>query len=120
MDIKEIYELAQKAGACEDKGLSLIEKCSSIDDLIDLMLTPQGIEFCMVNSFPSIDVLMHFEEQLIGKSIFIAGSHKINARGKILVFGGDITINASGYNVVDIYATNGAAIKVIATENSYV
>ncbi|MEI5984441.1 MULTISPECIES: hypothetical protein [Sphingobacterium] len=121
MNIQEIYNAAYKAGACTEKGLKMISRANNVNDLIDLMKSPQGIEFCMKNQFPSLDLLNEYREQLESNNIYPKGTDKtiINPRF-VIVFGGSITVQVDDFNVCEIYATNDSKVIVKASDNAYV
>ncbi len=118
--MKKIFELAKKAGACKDRGLDVIANSKSVVDLIELMLSPQGIEFCMENRFPSMDILKQYRDELAAHAVYIEGTHTVTGSGQILVFGGQVDIDASGFDVVEVFATNDAFVNVVARDNAFV
>ncbi|MGM1429576.1 hypothetical protein ACS126_09975 [Sphingobacterium lactis] len=119
MKIKGIYNAAYAAGACRVHGLDLIEKAQSIEDVIYLMKSPQGTEFCMKNSFPSKDMLLDHTADFVNKNVFVEGVHEVLNPDKVLVFGGYVTIRTNGYNACEVYATNDAVVSLIADEYSF-
>lgn len=118
--MKEIYDLAKKAGACKERGLDIIASSNSIQDLIQLLRTPQGIEFCMENRFPSLEVMQQHRDELTSHAVYIDGTHTVTGSGKILVFGGQVDIKAGSFDVVEIFATNDAFVNVVARDNAFV
>lgn len=118
--MKEIYDLAKKAGACKDRGLDIIAASGSIHDLIELMRSPQGIEFCMENRFPSLEVLNQYRDKLAAHAVYIDGFHTAVGSSKILVFGGQVDIKAGSFDLVEVYATNDAFVNVVARDNAFV
>lgn len=70
MTAKEIKMMALDCGACE-----LIQGAESIADLVALMMTPQGREFCRKHKFPTIEMLRQHKEELASLNIRVdAGS----------------------------------------------
>ena len=118
--MKEIYDLAKKAGACNEWGLDVIAASGSIHDLIELMRSPQGIEYCMENRFPGKDVLNQYRDELSVHDVFVDGTHTVTGSGKILVFGGQVDIKAGSFDVVEVFATNDALVNVVARDNAFV
>lgn len=55
--IQKIYEQAQDLGACD-----LFKGNEGIAELMRLFLTPQGVEFCMKNHFPSLRTMRMFKQ----------------------------------------------------------
>lgn len=120
MDIKDkvIRQLTAK-NMC-GYGVEEAKEASSIQDLINLLLTPKGIEFCIENSFPKIKDLLPIKEELLKNKVIVKGVHTVTNPGVILIYGGEVVIHVNGYSVADIYATNDAKVKVVAKENAYV
>lgn len=46
----------KRLGLCRD-GLKKMNEIHTMDDFVELLFSPQGIEFCMDNNFPSIELL---------------------------------------------------------------
>lgn len=122
---KEFFELANRLGACR-----LLHGTESKEDLMRLLLTPQGTEFCTKNSFPSIDVLRRDfrgpaaeqlgifidtdTEQTNPAKVFLAGTTKailhfdrIGRYNVILMHGARAEIHASNYAVVFVKNAGG-------------
>lgn len=120
MDIKDkvIRQLTAK-NMC-GYGVEEAKEASSIQDLINLLLTPKGIEFCMENSFPKMKDLLPIKEELLKNKVIVEGVYTVTNPGVILIYGGEVVIHVNGYSVADIYATNDAKVKVVAKENAYV
>ena len=124
---KEFFEIANKLGACR-----LLKGCESKGELMRLLLTPQGTEFCTKNSFPSMDQLQEFRgkkaesmgiyidtdvELTNPEKMFLAGSTKavlhFNTIGRynvILMHGAEAEIHASNYAVVFVKNAGGEVI----------
>lgn len=117
---KKIYSAALKKGACKDKGLDKILEANGVGDLIDLLLTPQGIEFCMENNFPRREDLLENRRELEARRIFIEGKHEVENVRNVVAFGGEVTVRVSGYNVTAIHACGDAVVNVHAVENAAV
>ena len=47
---KEFFEIANRLGACR-----LLHGTENKEELMRLLLTPQGTEFCTKNNFPSME-----------------------------------------------------------------
>lgn len=118
MKIEKILNAAQAAGACEDKGLDVIRKANSVEDLIELMKSPQGIEFCMENQFPPIPMLMEYEAQLLKANVIVEGYHELNNPEEVIVFGGEVVVNIDGFNICQVYATNNSKVVLRASQNA--
>lgn len=121
---KEFFETANRLGAC-----SLLHGNENKEDLMRLLLTPQGTEFCTKNSFPSIEGLREFKgakAESLGIYIdtdteltnpvktFLAGNTKavlhfdtIARYNVILMHGAKVEIHASNYAVVFVKNAGG-------------
>lgn len=66
MTVKDIKEMALGFGACD-----LIEGADSLKSLVDVMLTPQGREFCKKHCFPTLDVLRQYKDELAEMNVFV-------------------------------------------------
>lgn len=126
---KEFFEIANKLGACR-----LLKGNENKEDLMRLLLTPQGTEFCTSNQFPFIVQLREFKgekaenlgvfidtdmEQSNPAKVFLAGSTKailrfdmIGRYNVILMHGAKAMIHASNYAVVFI-KNAGGEVEVI-------
>lgn len=126
---QEFFEIANRLGACR-----LLHGTENKEDLMRLLLTPQGTEFCTSNQFPSLEQLQEFrgnKAESLGifidtdielanpVKVFLAGSTKavlyFNTIGRynvILMHGAKAEIHASNYAVVFI-KNAGGEVKVI-------
>lgn len=62
----EIKNKALECGACK-----LIESAESIADLVALMGTPQGREFCKKHRFPTLDILRQHKEVIADLGVLV-------------------------------------------------
>lgn len=121
---KEFFEIANRLGACR-----LLHGTESEEDLMRLLLTPQGTEFCTKNNFPSMDQLQEFKGETAENlgifidtdtelanpaKVFLAGSTKavlhfdtIGRYNVILMHGANAEIHASNYAVVFVKNAGG-------------
>ena len=120
MNTKQIVlDHVTRKGAC-GFGIDEASSAKSVQDLINLLLTPKGIEHCMEYRFPSIDVLLSNKEDLLSNNVFVEGKHSLSNPRLVIAFGGEVTINCDGYSVVEVYSTNDAKIQISAKDNSLV
>ncbi|MBB2951961.1 hypothetical protein [Sphingobacterium sp. JUb56] len=117
--MKEIYELAKKAGACSP-GLREIQNAISVNDLIRLMKTGKGIEFIMETNFLTKTVYNQYRSELEKENIFLDGPHKLVNPRLVIIMGDTIDIEISGFQVCEIYAKNSAVVNIVAHDNAYV
>lgn len=101
-------------------GVAEADNATEVRQLIDLLLTPKGIEHCMAKAWPMVVDMKPYRKELLVKNVIIDGNHTLNNPRLVIAFGGTVTVSASGYSVCEIYATNDAVIHVEAVENAYV
>lgn len=120
---KEFFETANRLGACR-----LLHCNENKEDLMRLLLTPQGTEFCTKNNFPSMDQLQWFRGEKAESmgiyidtdvvltnpvKVFLAGSKAvlhfdtIGRYNVILMHGASAEIHASNYAVVFVNNAGG-------------
>lgn len=82
--IEQIYAEAMELEACE-----LFTGRENFDDLIVLLLSPQGLEFCTKHNFPSIEHFEMFNQQMLeAKGIFVnSGEILIKNKKQVLLVG---------------------------------
>ena len=86
MTAREIKEMALGCGACD-----LINGAESIADLVALMKTPQGREFCKKYSFPSLDILRQHKKDIADMDVFVdAGTIDVLNVDNVIVAGNTI------------------------------
>ena len=120
---EEFFKIANRLGACR-----LLHGTESKEELMRLLLTPQGTEFCTKNNFPSMEQLREFRgkkaesmgiyidtdvELTNPVKVFLAGSKAIfhfDTIGRynvILMHGAEAEIHASNYAVVFVKNAGG-------------
>lgn len=116
---KEFFEIANRLGACR-----LLHGNESKEDLMRLLLTPQGTEFCTKNNFPSMVQLREFKGETAEKlGIFIDTDTELTNPVKVFLAGHTRAVlhfDAIGrYNVIlmhgakaEIYASNYAVVFI--------
>ena len=123
---KEFFEIANRLGACR-----LLHGTENKEELMRLLLTPQGTEFCTKNNFPSMEQLREFRGKKAESmgiyietdvkltnpvKVFLAGSKAIlhfDTIGRynvILMHGAEAEIHASNYAVVFVKNAGGKVI----------
>lgn len=124
--IKYLYSEAKKFDACP-----LFSGNESKEKLIRLFMTPQGIEFCQKNNFPSLEDIRYFKGKTAERNgvyidsgtiarhnterIALVGGTFANLTYDdsskrhvvVLMHGAKARITAKGYAVVFVYNTNG-------------
>ncbi len=126
---KEFFDMAGRLGACR-----LLHGTESKEDLMRLLLTPQGTEFCTKNNFPSMAQLQQFKGETAERmgifidtdteltnpvKVFLAGRTRavlhFDAIGRynvILMHGAEAEIHASNYAVVFVKNVGGE-VKIV-------
>lgn len=133
---KEFFEMANRLGACR-----LLHGTESKEDLMRLLLTPQGTEFCTKHNFPSLEQLQQFKGDTAERmgifidtnteltnpvKVFLAGRTRavlhFDAIGRynvILMHGAAAEIHASNYAVVFV-KNAGGKVKVVKDSTALV
>ena len=132
---KTIYQNASKLGVC-----SLFKGTESIDELIELFKSPQGIEFCGKHNFPDLPTLRTFRGVqasrlglfidtdisrenpakviLVGNTIATLTYTDPSKRHEvILMHGAKAIIKASGYSVVFV-TNNGGEVETHISDHA--
>ena len=65
-NIEEIRISALRGGACRK-----VMRIHDFPELIKLMFTPQGIEFCQDHNFPSVEVFRKNRDSLEGLGVYV-------------------------------------------------
>lgn len=133
MDTKELIELIKNMGGCEK-----LDRCKCKTDILDLLFTPQGMEFCSKYKFPNADICRMFKScgsdavfidaedvyEVNAPRLVIAGSTRANLhystcdyRCELIVMdGAQVNVTTSGYGLV-FYSLCGGQINIQNTEN---
>jgi hypothetical protein len=114
--IANIYAQAKQLNACD----KFTGKEQTLEDIVKLFKSPQGIEFCLKNYFPSTTTLRMFKQYDTAKyDIYIdAGNITLNNPRKAIIIGHTTaTINCSGVKERhEIVAMRGAKVIVNARD----
>lgn len=110
---QEIKDKALKSGACD-----LILGADTVADLVALMGTPQGREFCKLHRFPTLEMLRDYDkEELASLHFYVdAGDIELSNTDNVVVAGDTrATLKYSGtdkpYHAVVMH---GAKANVLA------
>lgn len=109
MIAKEIHKEAKKFKACK-----FLKGDESFDQLISLLFTPKGWEFCEANNFPSIDIFRSVF--LDDYNIFVdKGDITIEQEEKVALIGSTrAAMRFSGIGEYHVYLMHGASAKITA------
>ena len=137
--IQQIYKQARLLGACE----LFTGKERTLEDIVHLFVTPQGIEFCINNHFPNMEtfrlfkpynverfgiyidagtITLHNPERaiLIGNTAATINNDTLEAHEIILLHGAKAIINASGWAVCKTTVSRGCNIICNASGNAII
>lgn len=137
--IKQIYEQAKLFGVCS----LFTGKESTLEDIVRLFVTPQGIEFCIKNHFPNMATFRFFKPHkverfgiyidagtitlynpkraiLIGRTSATVNCDTLEAHEIILLHGAKAIVNASGWAVCKTTVETGCSIIRTTSENAII
>lgn len=116
MTANDIKNMALDCGACE-----LIKGAESIADLVALMKTPQGREFCKEHKFPTLDILRQHKDVIADMNVLVdAGTIDVSNIDNLVV-AGDTVVKAI-YDKTDkpyhVIVMDGASVVINALDYS--
>ena len=137
--IQQIYKQARLLGACE----LFTGKEHTLEDIVHLFVTPQGIEFCINNHFPNMEtfrlfkpykierfgiyidagtITLHNPKQaiLIGNTVATINNDTLDAHEVILLHGAKAVVNASGWAVCKAIVAEDCYIDSNVTDNAII
>ncbi len=126
--IKKIHAQARRLGACQ-----LFKGSETLEEIIDLFLSPQGQEFCVKNRFPNIATVRLFKGMgvekhgiyidagvltlknpskavLIGRTSATVNCDTLEQHEVILMHGAKATVNAQKWAVVKVTCGDGSSV----------
>ena len=111
---ERIYTSAKRVGVC-----SLLKGTESTEELIELLFTPQGVEFCSKHNFPSMSELAAFRgEQASRGGVYINTPVQAKNCRRAALFGRD-TIAELEYDDPtkrhEVLIMHGASVKIKAS-----
>mgnify|MGYP000845829142 CR=1 FL=1 len=137
--IRRIYEQAKLLGVCT----LFTGKERTLEDIVRLFVTPQGIEFCINNHFPNMATLCLFKSYkverfgiyidagtielhnpsraiLIGRTSATVKCDTLEMHDIILLHGAKAIVNASGWAVCKTTVEAGCSIIRNTSENAVI
>lgn len=137
--IQQIYEQARLLGACP----LFTGKERTLEDIVRLFTTTQGIEFCVNNHFPNMATFRLFKPHkvehfgiyidagtitlhnpkraiLIGRTSATINNDTLEAHEIILLHGAKAIVNASGWAVCKTTVETGCSIIRNTSENAVI
>lgn len=135
---RSLFNMAEKYRAC-----SMFKGTETIEEVLALFTTPQGIEFCSKHSFPTIEMCRKFKSETAERlGIFVeSDAHVENLPiviliGKchaeleyndpdkrhqvVLMHGASARIKASNWAVVFVSNAGDGSVEIEATDNAKV
>ena len=129
--------------AVEDMGACDTFEGRTLDNLIEQLFTPQGLEFVMRNAYPDLDTFRKFKKYdtekrgvyidcgditltnpervfLIGDTRATINLTQTRAYKVRLMFGAKATVNASGYSVVSVGKDRMSRVEVNTSDNALI
>lgn len=126
--MEEIYNKAHRLGACP-----LFKGGESVDELFDLFVSPQGIEFCARSGYPSLEVIRSYKDDAARHQVYVDEQVVLSNPGKVILanceatltfddapdqrhevvvlFGSKVTIEARNYAVVCVTVVDGEVTR---------
>ena len=137
--IQQIYKQARLLGACE----LFTGKERTLEDIVHLFVTPQGIEFCINNHFPNMETFRLFKPYkierfgiyidagtitlhnpkraiLIGNTVATINNDTLDAHEVILLHGAKAVVNASSWAVCKAIVAEDCYIDSNVTDNAII
>lgn len=134
--IQQIYKQANKLGACDKFSGN-----ETLEQLVQLMFSPQGVEFCMTNNFPDIATLRKFKRYhperlgvyidcgeitlqepqaafLIGNTTATVKCQQTARKRLYLMHGANAHVLAGGFTVVRVEKDTTSQVTVQANDNA--
>ena len=112
MTANDIKNMALDCGACD-----LIKGARSIADLVALMRTPQGREFCKKHGFPTLEMLRQHKEELVSLNVHVDAVEIAAKNVDDIIVAGDTRLYAK-YDSADrpfhIMVMHGATADVMS------
>ena len=112
--VDAIRAMALQTGACKK-----INRVQDFPELIKLMFTPQGIEFCQDHNFPSVEVFRKNRDSLERLGVYVdAGNIALKGKEYVCIVGDtDATIEAAETKFIHtIILMHGARAKITAKD----
>lgn len=107
---KEFFETANRLGACR-----LLHGNENKEDLMRLLLTPQGTEFCTKNNFPSMDQLQWFRgEKAESMGIYIDTDTELTNPAKVFLAGSKAVLHFDTIGRYNVILMHGAKAEIHA------
>lgn len=137
--LRKVYEQGVALGACGG-----FTEATSIRDIIEMLFSPQGVEFCIKRGFPSIEMFRQLgaveDTKPMGvyidcgeitledpKRVFLVGNTFARVlckatQGNVLylMHGAEATVTADGYSVTRIEKDKNSSCTIDVGENAVI
>ncbi len=139
--IRQIYTQAKLIGACQ----RFTGRERTLDELVALFLSPQGLEFCIKNRFPNLATFRQLKilesgiakygiyidagaitldnpkrAVLVGRTTAVIGCDECERHDVVLMHGAKAVINASKWAVAFVAASAGCSYMKNVTDNAII
>jgi hypothetical protein len=137
--IQDIYAQARKLGACD----LFTGRERTVEDIVRLFMTPQGMEFCMEHRFPDIATLRRFKPfnverwgvyidaglitltdpakaVIVGDTTATVNCRAMSSHTVYLMRGARAVLNASGWTVVRAVSEEGCGLIKNVKDNAII
>lgn len=134
--IQRIYKQAHKMGACDK-----FTGNETLEELVQLMFTPQGVEFCLTNNFPDLATLRKFKDThperlgvyidcgeitlqepqtafLIGNTTATVKCRETARKRLYLMHGANAHVLAGGFTVVRVEKDDASQVTMQVKDNA--
>lgn len=87
IDIKKIYKEAKELGMCS-KFEDMFKQVKTVSDLLQVFLTPEGVDFCIEHNFPDMQTMRLIpKEEACKQGVYIDTNIKLKNPGKLVLIG---------------------------------
>lgn len=115
MEVKDLYKQAKELGVC-----SMMTGNETVEELFQLLSTPQGLEFYQKTGFPAIDILRQFKGfQSENAGIYIdAGEITLHGKERVILAGNTVatlTYDDMATQRNNVAVMHGASANIVAS-----
>lgn len=115
MEVKDLYKQAKGLGVC-----SMFTGNETIEELLELFATPQGLEFYQKRGFPTIDILRKFKGFRAENAGVYIDAEEITLHGKerVILVGNTVaklTYDDMATQRNNVTVMHGASVNVVAS-----
>lgn len=113
---EEFFKMAGRLGAC-----SLLKGDESEEELMRLLLTPRGTEFCTKCNFPPMGQLQGFKgETAESLGIYIDTDTELTNPERVFLFGGKHVLHFDTIGRYNVTLMHGARVEIHAANHAVV